>query len=330
MIKFGQTVVLTVVDSSGKVVLDSAGLRVDFDVREIRGFNRATFTIYNLNNEVIGRLNSAGTEGVDLYATLDTQLHDGQVVTIAKDFSINNVIDQRKLPNKITTLYCTDLIRRKYLQEHVDIIVQLPTLENSVKQIVRAVQFVPPKLALPPLSITYQGFPDDLVSLIPPRPDRPFQGSAQQCIRELEGEFGFNMYTKDGGLLLLYKPNLDNVNNTELPDKEEDVVLSTRDMRSNPLIGIGNLSVTSILDFRIRPGTVLDISKLLTAGTSENAEDLQVVKGFLKDAVVGFSKYQAFSVQHKGSNYTGDWHTICTALSPTKGMLMPTNDWWRI
>ena len=55
-------------------------------------------------------------------------------------------------------------------------------------------------------------------------------------------------------------------------------------------------------------------------------DTLELAENYLKN-FSDYSKYQAFAVQHKGSNYTAEWSTIINALSPTKGKLMPTVAW---
>ena len=74
MQRFGQEVVLTVTDENGGQVLNASGLRVDFDIREIRGFSRASIRIFNLTDTTIGSLVGAQNR----YATLQVRLHDGE------------------------------------------------------------------------------------------------------------------------------------------------------------------------------------------------------------------------------------------------------------
>ena len=126
----------------------------------------------------------------------------------------------------------------------------------------------------------------------------------------------------------MYKPDDKNLKLTDFYSNPADVVLSTTNMRSNPKIGPATLSVVSNLDPLIKPSSILDVSELLTIGTDTSEETLQVAQDYLKEKVSGFSKYQTLSVQHKGSNWTGDWITQAAATSPTKGTTMPTNVWW--
>jgi len=74
MKKFGQEVILKITDKNGRAILDATGLRVDFDVREVDGFSRASISIYNLNEESIANLIGGNA---DHYATvqLDCMAH---------------------------------------------------------------------------------------------------------------------------------------------------------------------------------------------------------------------------------------------------------------
>ena len=314
--EFGQEVLLTVTDSTGnKLVFDAAGLRIDFDVRILDGFSRGTFTLYNLQETTIKVLANG-----DNYVTLKTRLHGSQEYTIANRFFISNVLEEKKLPNSITTLYCYDLMRKQYLEEQIDITVQNPTLRKQMDQICTAAGFTG--------NIAYKSFPANRENQQTSRTKSPHQGTAQQCIRALQTAHRFKFYTDvDSGFTCLYLPNLAELPLTTLKDKPTDIVLDITNMRANPKIGPATLFVTSNLDGRIRPTAILDTSKLVTVGVDVDELTLQIADGFLRNTVAGFTKYQTLAVQHKGSNYTSEWKTIATATSPTEGKSMPTLSW---
>lgn len=314
--EFGQEVLLTVTDSTGnKLVFDAAGLRIDFDVRIIDGFSRGTFTLYNLQETTIRVLANG-----ENYVTLKTRLHGSQEYTIANRFFISNVLEEKKLPNSITTLYCYDLLRKQYLEEQINVTVKSPTLNKQMRQICTAAGFTG--------NITYKSFPDGRIHQQSARPQSVHQGTAQQCIRALQHTHGFKLYTDiDSGITCMYLPSLSEVALTTLESKASDIVLDITNMRANPKIGPATLFVTSNLDGRIRPTAILDTSKLVTVGVDVDEQTLQIANEFLKDTVAGFTKYQTLTVQHKGSNYTSEWKTIATATSPTEGKSMPTLSW---
>ena len=320
MQRFGQEVQLTVTDGEGGQVLNASGLRVDFDLRQIRGFNRASVRVFNLTDNTIGSL--VGAKG--RYATLKVRLHDGPWVTIIDGFYVNNSVDEMKLPDRITTLYMYDGIKKRILEQHVSVVVVNPTLQNMVDQVLNAGARA--GSATPP-NTRYQSFPVDLkdYKLVPAV--RNLEGSVQMCMKQLEMEFDFNMYTEKDGILMVYKPHPNQVPNTDL-DSYKTITLDTNNMRANPELAPAQLKVTSNLDPRIRPGAVLDISKLLTASIGSDENTLQLADQFAVQSVGGYTRYQALEVQHRGSNYTNHWSTTCSAVSPSNGTNMPVGSSW--
>ena len=297
----------------GSQIFFADGLRIDFDVRLIPQFSRASFTIYNMNNTQITSLMDG-----ERYVTVKTRLHDGRLHTIANSFYINNATDQINSPDRITKLFCFDRLRKQYSEKQVDLNTVAPSLKNMVNQILNSVGHTGERVFL--------SFPAGLEKELPRTPTRPMQGNIQQCLRRLEKEYNFETYTYEGGYYFMYKPDLGNVGKTTLSSKEPEIVLNTNSMRANPKIGIASANIVSNLDPRIRPTSVLDLSNLLTIEAKADPKTLEVVKNYLKN-FSEYSKYQAFAVQHKGSNYTSEWSTIINALSPTKGKLMKTVAW---
>lgn len=315
-----QEVQLRIYDAQkgGNLILDASGLRCDFDVRLLPEFSRATFTIYNLNDKTI----SALTQG-DKYVTLKTRLHGvGRFETLAERYYISNVVDELNVPNRLTKLFCFDALRQEVLEKRVNITVgsanNPATLRNLVQRTIESTGFIGED--------TFLSFPSRLLDRPMLKTKRPMNGSAQECLRVLEREFDFLTYTINGGFTFLHAPSLDTAQFTRLRDKVPDVVLHTNEMRSNPKIGMASASIESNLNPRIQPGTVLDLSQLVTIGVDADVRKLQVVDNFLS-RFSGYSKYQAFAVGHSGSNYTDRWTTTTTAYSPTKGKLMPTVKW---
>jgi hypothetical protein len=279
----------------------------------IPGFSQAKFVIYNLNNSNITKLMSG-----DRYITLKTQLHDHKEYVLANRFFVNNAIDELILPNRIVSLYCFDLLRKEVLQESININVEAPTLKRMVTQTLKESGHSG--------GIKFESFPKGLVDQAGDRSVRPLQGSVQQILRRLGREFNFNLYTEQyGNIVLVYKPDLENVSKTDLEEKKV-YVLNNNAMRSTPKIGMASALVVSNLDPEIKPSTVLDLSKLITISADAPEKDLELAKNYLKD-FSQYTRYQAFNVQHKGSNYTNEWVTNITAFSPSKGTHMPTVAW---
>jgi hypothetical protein len=296
----------------GKTVLDSGGLAVEFDIREIPDFSRATFVIYNLTEAAVKSLMDG-----DRFITLKARHGDGPEWTLAQRFKINNVVDELKLPNRSVTIYAYNELKSAVLDTQIDIEVTNPTLENIISAVLGTAKHSGP--------ITYLSFPEGLTKEAPPRRLRHLQGSAGQCLRRLQEEYDFNLFTDGPGITFVYKPDLNNVDRTDLGDRPV-IQLQTSAMRSNPKVGIASAAIDSNLDGRIRPGNVIDLSQLLTVGvsTSENAQ--QLVDNYLQN-FSRYSRYQAFAIQHKGGNYNKNWNTVVTGLSPTEGKYMPTVNW---
>jgi hypothetical protein len=314
--KFGQEVTLVVTDIGGtNLIFDASNLRVDFDVRLVDGFSRGTFTIYNLTEATIRVLANG-----ENYVTVTTRLHNSQEYIVAKRFYISNVLEEIKLPNSITTLYCYDSLRKHHLEKQIDISVRNPTLRRQMDRI-----RIESKIEK---EVKYLSFPEGREDQKSGKLVVNIQGTVQSCIARLQNQYGFKLFTDiDQGLTCMYMPSVQEVQLTELKDKKSDLVLDILNMRANPIIGPATLLVTSNLDGRIRPTALLDTSELITVGVNPSELSLQIANNYLKDNVSGFTKYQVIAVQHSGSNYTGDWKTVATAVSPARGKTMPTISW---
>lgn len=313
MAKFGQTVWITVEGEGGEVVLDASDLRIDFDVRLIDGFRRGSFTVYGLAPETVGNI-SNGTR----YVTLKTQLHDGPIYTLAKKWFVSNALEVTSVPNTMTTLYCYDIMRKDHLEKQISIKVNKPSLRNVVREINRAIGYTG--------KVDYKHFPTGYVDTVPPKPIADLGYSAQQCFRNLQRQYRFNLYTEDNHMILMHKPNFKDYKETSFFTDPADVQLRSENMRANPVLGPASLVIKSNLDPEIRPSSILDISTLVTYGVNNSQATLQLADDFIKIAVSGFSKYLTIAVQHKGSNWTAEWFTKASAYTVTQGKLMATGD----
>ena len=311
-----QEVILTVHDAytGGKLVLDASGLRVDFDVRNLPGYNRGTATIYNLNEATVASLMSG-----DRYITIKTRLHGGKLYTIADRYYLSNTVDELNLPDRTTKLYMFDSPKKDVLEKQINISVRKPSLSNVIKQVYAAGGGTG--------KVTFSSFPKDSHLDIPPKRRRVFNGSVASIFSTLAKEFKFVQYNMDGnGIAIMYKP--DSGESTELDSKLPSIILQTDAMKSNPKIGIASASIVSNLDPRIGPTSIIDLSRLVTVSVDAPESTLRIADGYLKN--FSNTKFQVFTVVHAGSNYTAAWDTTITALSPTKGKLMSTIAWANI
>lgn len=312
--KFGQYVLIEIHDEGGQLVFSTDSLKIDFDVRHIKGWSRAKFTLTNLAPDTIRKISHG-----DNYVTIKTSLHDSDLKVIADRMYISNAMEEIKVPQSVFSMYCYSKLRKFFLEEQIDIQENRPSLVSTLTTCTKASGFNG--------AIEFKHFPSEVLTYRPPKPFIKQRGSLTSILDKLGEEYRFNTYTEGNKFIFMYKPHIKNVEDTDLYS-ETEIKLSTTNMRANPKIGPATLSVVSNLDPRIKPSSVLDISELLTLGTDTPEETLQVAEGYLKEKIAGFSKYQALTVQHKGSNWANTWLTQVAATSPTPGTNMSTVKWW--
>ena len=317
--KFGQYVLLTIQNEKGEVIFETDNLKVDFDIRHVRGYSRAKVTITNLNPSTIKKLSNA--KGGN-YVTIKTSLHDGPLELLADRLYISNALEEIKVPISTLNLYCYSSLLNKVLEKQIDLLLTDTKIEGIINSVTTAAGFTG--------KVEYKHFPDEVLNYKPPRSYTKQQGSAINIIEALGEEHRFNLYTEGPKLVVMYKPDIKNVASTDFFLTKEVIKLSTTNMRATPKIGPATLSVTTNLDSRIKPAVVLDITELLTVGTNVDEENLQLLNKYLREKIAGFSKYQTLSVQHKGSNWADLWMTQATATSPTPGTTASSSEtrWW--
>lgn len=314
--KFGQYVKLTVQNTQGGLVFESDTLRIDFDVRHLDGFSRCKIDVYNLSTKTIKDISNGKN-----YATIVVALHDGDKSTIVKHFFISNAIEVPNAPHSITSLYTFSSIKSENLEKQISIIIRKPTLKKSVEALALESGFKG--------RIIYKNFPPTMLTAGQPKPIKHLVGSFEDCLKSLSRQYGFNSYTEDNRLVLVYKPNIRNVEGTDMYKSTGDIKLSTRDMMANPKIGPATLNIRANLNANIKPGVILDTSNLLYAAVDIDQATLEISEKFIKEKIAGFSKYLTLSVKHKGSNFHDVWETEAMATSPTPGTNMPIATWFK-
>lgn len=313
--KFGQYVHLSIKDGAGGVVFETDSLRVDFEVFNIKGFNKGKVDIYNLEPDTIRNISNG-----ECYVTIKTALHDSEQTILMSDMFVSNAISETKVPNEVTSLYCYSKLAKDVLEKDISVAVTQPNLRRMVTQILAAAGFGG--------SVTYKFFPDEILAYVPPKPVSKQEGSAKNCLDLLGVEYRFNSYIDGTNMVIMYRPDDKNLSSSPLNSAAEDIVLDTNNMRENPKLGPAQLQVVSNLDPNIKPTSVLDVTRLLTAGTNTDQDTLRLAQDYLTNSVAGFSKYVALTVVHSGSNYADLWSTTVMATSPVSGTRMPTNKWW--
>ena len=312
--RFGQWLKLTATDKAGVVILETSDLRVDFDIRDIKGFTKAKFDIYNLTAGTINRLSNG-----EVYISLDVRLHDGKIFNLVSSMYVSNAIEEVNVPDSITSLFCTSRIKQEALDVDTYVLVNNPTLRNKVLAVLRAAGFTRQPI--------FKFFPDGVLDDPPLKPKWTHDGTLLEFLVKMSYE-RFDFYTQGLDIYIVYRPDYTNMKTTEFYEKEVAILLDTKNMRANPRLGPSTLSLVSNLDPRIVPSSILDVSDLLTAAPDVSEIALKLAKDLLKDKVAGFDRYRVVQVQHKGSNFTRDWNTSATAISPVSGKKMATNNWF--
>lgn len=316
--KFGQYVKITVSDEGGGVLLVSDDLRIDFDIRNTAGWARGKFSIYNLDTETVGSLRSKGR-----YVSVDVGLHDGPITNLVDGMYISNSMDERQVPDTVLNMFTYSAVKNAVLDKHIDAKVIAVDLYGLVQKILRegGYNFIPQFKSFPK-EVLYKQYPYE-------RSVRNVSGTVGSLLDKLAYQHGFNYFIVGGKLTFVYRPHVKNVKETDLyAEKGDLIVLSTTNMRNNPKLGIGRIDIQANLDPAITPGARIDISKLLTAGTSLTSETLAVTPNMLQDSVSGAAIYQVLETRHAGSNWTPEWLTSTLALSEVSGTLMKTGDKW--
>lgn len=314
MAKFGKTVRLEIMDSNRKVIFDTIGLRVDFNIKILSGFNRAKFSVFNLNKGTIKSI-SNGTRYVRLYVGL----HDNPIQTLKYDFYVNNAMTIKRLPEGVTELFCIDSAKKDFTDKQMNLLVNNPTLKNYCKSMLEEGKYKG--------KFKFINFPSKILEYKPINPVGVWTGTPEGLLKKLGKSYGFNTYIKGNVIELVYKPLAEN-QKASGQNEQEAYILDTIHMRSNPKIGVAKVEIESNLDLAIDSGVMLDTSQLLTAETSLGFDDLTISRDYLKASVDGNSRFQTLTVEHIGSNFTNVWTTRAMAVKATKGTHTPTYGWY--
>jgi len=317
-VKFGQAVRAEVVSEDGKVVLDSSGLRVDFKILSVGSFDRAEVKIYNLNNDTIGSITAR-----DNYLNLYVQLHEFDEEQLLDTMFISNSYNQVDVPEGITFLYCFSKLRKDLLEKVVPKAeLNSPSLSQVLNKLQEGVN----------ITFEYKNFPDEVKKYKAKTGyTEVLDGTVESNLNRLAISYHFTYYMKGPTtVLILYTPEVFNIQQSGVLDKEPDIILDTNDMRSTPSVGVASITIDSVLNASIETGSVIDASKLVTASTKLGLETLAVTKEILSSSVSKYSRYVVIGIEHSGSNYTNVWNTKASGVASTSGLTMPTNEFnWK-
>ena len=316
--KFGKTAVLKI-SGNDSFLLSTEGLRIDFDVRMLQGFNRAKFDIYNLSPKTISQL----SEG-DKYVTLEVSLHGGPVEVLIDNMYVNNSVTEKRVPNTITSLYCVDSLRKDVTSKHISTEISKPSLINIQSKIATDASKLSTKGGL---KFYNHDFPEGWLTTEPLMPTRTYTGEVGDIINELGEQYSFASHIKGNVVECAYVPKSYNIHLSGQVDRGT-IMLDTNNMRSNPIIGMATLQIESNLDTRIEGNSLLDTSNLVTASTEDGFDVLTIVKDHLKSNVSGYARFLVLSVQHIGSTHTNSWSTKALATRATDGVKVAQYNWF--
>ena len=311
---FGKKARIEVYDDTGGIVINTTGLRIDFDVRLYQGYNRALFTIYNLTAATAREISTGNR-----YVRLFVSLHDGAEYLIANDYYVNNAYTEKKVPNSLTRLYCIDRTFSEVTSKQISFTVKRPTLRRTLDAFQAN--------AAKPINIKAVDFPEVILDAMPDAPSRNYSGEFSSVMEELGKEYNFNHFIQPQKTIeVCYRPLHHNVHQTGQLDRAV-TMLDSSNMRANPIIGVAQLQIESNLDANIRCNSLLNTSNLITAAQSESDEDLFLVKDYIKSSVAKNTVFSTLSVNHLGSTHTGAWSTKAIAITAAEGTHVNNYNW---
>ena len=309
---FGKVISLQVFEKVGNGremdVLDADGLRVDFDIQIMPKYNTARFDIYNLNNETV-----KGISNGERYVRIATKLHDQEYVSLGMDYFISNSSTETKLPNKITSLYCVEGMRRTFLEAQIHTEMKSGGLEEHIKLLTDFAKDIK-------IDVTYKLFPTGILKYVTAGEKvTRFSGSIEDELAKLARMYHFQYYLEFGKLVIVYRGSTPiTYKSGGLADPSTVFKLDVEDFRANPIVGAGSLQLELNLIPEIRPGNVISTEDFITA-TPANQEALRATIGMLKSSVTKFSNFQVTNVIHRGSNFTDLWNTTVFAYTADEG-----------
>lgn len=314
---FGIEIVLEIYDDNGSVVLSARGLRVDFDIRYYQGYNRAKFTIYNLSKETAREVATG-----DRYIRLFVSQHGGTRYLIADDFYVNNAYTEKRVPDSLTTLYCFDKLKKDVTSKFLNII----TSGGSLKSILKTIKDSSEK----EVNFKLVDFPKELEDFEPTKKKTIYSGEVGKIIDELAVQYNFIPFIKGNIIELGFQANdnKDNLKNIGRLNRKK-IKLNSRDMRSNPVVGMTQIKIDSNLDARIECNSVVDTSDLITSTSGDDIEFLAITKDYLKLSVTGYSLFTVLSVNHVGSSHSNNWSTKVIGIKSTKGTQIKNYNWFK-
>jgi len=287
-------------------------LRVDFEYKQWNRYGRAKVSVYNINTDTQSKI--VGTEGLEFEVLVG--LHGAIPERLGDRMSLSNVLTVKAVPDSITTLYGFTSRKVENLEKKV---LGSSKPGATVKEVIEQVCLLGQNDGTVP-STDFLRFPEKILNLKYTKA-YPYNKTLEFLLDEISTENKFYYYINERGYRFIYmpvKPDAEEANDLREAPESTKLKLEVANMRSNPVISIGALTVTMNLDRTIESTRVIDTSNFITNESGESLTVLQHARDIISLAK-RFVNYQVVLVDHKGSTHTKSWDTKLTAYGPSNG-----------
>ena len=320
-------------------VTEELRVHCEMEMSLAQQLTQAKVTIYNLSRETSNALcygdHEAGSVGtaeslrraskvyIRLYAGYeDERLSTGQLPQLLEGIVIN-ASAQRRLPDHLTHLYVLPL-SSSFMRQTFDPFPATPgmTLKEALTKICQMIGFS---------SISFD-LSDKILAQSVRGKTFIAEPDAYHTLHQLGKTYGFTFAQKASGIGFYPKLNDSAFMQNEFNHLQESgapYIVNPILLNGVPTAGVMTITVPIILDGRIFPGWVIDVSQIQgTRGDlalpsqglidyTSMGKDIYYQDDMAKYAV--FRKYMAERVVHKLDNYSTLWSTVIVGIIPTVG-----------
>lgn len=315
MTQFGRRIRLVIYDSGKVPIFSTEELRVDFHVKNIEGFVRGHYTIYNLNDKTVKLLSEK-----DRYLKLFVSLHGRTFAMLDSEMYINNMYTEKNVPDKLTHIYGVSALEKDFTTKQIRALIKRPSLE-------RVLDTFKENSSTKGFSYKYVGFPNEMHKTIPAKDQQMFDGKVEDEIKKLSRMYSFTSHMVGSDMIITFDPNARNKHLCNW-DQRDRIRLLDDNMKANAVIGVASIKIKSTLDPKIQPSKILDASLLTTAGVDAEFDTLTTSKDIVSNSIAGSTEFNCISTEHKGSNFTKVWETSAYGTNVTIGTKVDVHNWF--
>ena len=320
-------------------VTEELRIHCEMEISLAQQLTQARVTIYNLSRETsndlcsgdhtagpvdtAGSLRRASKVFIRLYAGYeDERLSTGQLPQLLEGI-VMNASAQRRLPNHLTHLYVLPL-SSSFMRQTFDPFpaTSRMTLREALTKICQLIGFSSISFDLSDKILTQSVRGKTFIA----EPD------AYHTLHQLGKTYGFTFAQKASGIGFYPRLNDSTFMQNEFNHLQEGgapYIVNPILLNGVPTAGVMTITVPIILDGRIFPGWVIDVSQIQgTRGDlalpsqglidyTSMGKDIYYQDDMAKYAV--FRKYMAERVVHRLDNYSDLWSTVIVGIIPTVG-----------